>query len=442
VRLLFALLVVSGPTFRGCSSSGDDLPPGGSPLPTADGGACLRDTDCAPDMCMDYRCLAGACVAVAPLLDRDGDGIAPSPCGGDCDDGNPLVSPRALERCDGLDNDCDGTPDDGAPRDDRALELTGIGDPTSIIVGWGDRFLVTQATPSALFGYVVALDGSVSPGPLEIMRLLGGTSFAEVSAAVAADGRVMFVVRTDFGFVRYIVLEPTTDGARYLEGPTEVALPTPAYELEVIAYRDGFAIAYDLMATDGPIRTFSVDPATEPVARVPLRATLPSASFGFATDGTLLAVSDDADTVVFFDAAGVEVIRHVLPRGPLPARPLAALAGAVVVVVPDEFDYNLAMLDATVGLGTTFPAPFGSASNALEISSAGDLVIVGRVSRGSTGFATVQAVRSDLSTLEGPAVNLGSFDGVSPLSFASNARGAVAVLGPPRSVAMLLACGS
>ncbi len=50
--------------------------------------------------------------------DLDGDGFdaaGADGCGGDdCNDNDPDVSPAASEVCDGLDNDCDGAPDDGA----------------------------------------------------------------------------------------------------------------------------------------------------------------------------------------------------------------------------------------------------------------------------------------------------------------------------------------
>ncbi len=45
-------------------------------------------------------------------LDRDNDGVTPA--AGDCDDGDPGVFPGAAEVCDGIDNDCSGSADDGA----------------------------------------------------------------------------------------------------------------------------------------------------------------------------------------------------------------------------------------------------------------------------------------------------------------------------------------
>jgi hypothetical protein len=52
-------------------------------------------------------------------FDGDGDGFTappagqPGPCGGDCDDANPAVSPGAAEVCNNIDDDCDALTDEG-----------------------------------------------------------------------------------------------------------------------------------------------------------------------------------------------------------------------------------------------------------------------------------------------------------------------------------------
>jgi hypothetical protein len=50
-----------------------------------------------------------------PECDADGDGAFSLECGGfDCDDGDAMVGPGADERCNGVDDDCDGFVDEGA----------------------------------------------------------------------------------------------------------------------------------------------------------------------------------------------------------------------------------------------------------------------------------------------------------------------------------------
>ena len=66
-------------------------------------------------------------------VDQDGDGDGVTTCDGDCDDEDAAVSPLQDERCDGLDNDCDGDvdsadadcPDAPAPPVDTGLTGTG-----------------------------------------------------------------------------------------------------------------------------------------------------------------------------------------------------------------------------------------------------------------------------------------------------------------------------
>ena len=72
------------------------------------------DNDCdgtidnnAVDCPEGFICINAECV----IADADGDGYNADV---DCDDNNPQVYPGAPELCDGLDNDCNGTIDDGA----------------------------------------------------------------------------------------------------------------------------------------------------------------------------------------------------------------------------------------------------------------------------------------------------------------------------------------
>ena len=80
-------------------------------------------TDCAPaDAAVGHlaseKCngLDDDCNGEADEVDADLDGFHPPACGGgDCDDTQPLISPIGLEVCDGADNDCDGQVDESDP---------------------------------------------------------------------------------------------------------------------------------------------------------------------------------------------------------------------------------------------------------------------------------------------------------------------------------------
>ena len=57
--------------------------------------------------------LDGDCDGTVPADESDADSDGSRPCGGDCDDLEPEVHEGRAEVCDGLDNDCDGDPDGG-----------------------------------------------------------------------------------------------------------------------------------------------------------------------------------------------------------------------------------------------------------------------------------------------------------------------------------------
>ncbi|MBI2394219.1 MAG: putative metal-binding motif-containing protein [Deltaproteobacteria bacterium] len=89
-----------------CDSSSHRCVPG-TPLVCDDGNACTTDT-CSPTT---------GCKSA--LVDADGDGHAPASlgsCGTDCNDGDPSAYKGAAEVCDGVDNDCDGSIDEGVLR--------------------------------------------------------------------------------------------------------------------------------------------------------------------------------------------------------------------------------------------------------------------------------------------------------------------------------------
>ncbi len=75
-------------------------------------------------------------------MDGDGDGYVSVD---DCDDANPAIHPGADERCDGVDNDCDGEIDEDDAVDMLDWYLDADGD------GWGDQAGLTEACeiPSA-----------------------------------------------------------------------------------------------------------------------------------------------------------------------------------------------------------------------------------------------------------------------------------------------------
>ncbi len=89
-----------------------------------------------------------------------------SATGGDCDDGDPAVSPDAGEVCNGIDDDCDGITDndaEDAPSWYQDLDSDGYGDPSSEIV---DCTAPSGAVGTG--GDCDDRDAAVNPGATEI----------------------------------------------------------------------------------------------------------------------------------------------------------------------------------------------------------------------------------------------------------------------------------
>ncbi|HEX5661325.1 MAG TPA: putative metal-binding motif-containing protein [Polyangiales bacterium] len=103
----------SGPSAPIDSSIADAAVDAYVPPPACGGTVCDDGDPCTRDTCAGTQC---AYVA----LDADGDGYSAETCklgssvkGGDCNDDERAVHPGATEVCDEVDNDCNGSKDDG-----------------------------------------------------------------------------------------------------------------------------------------------------------------------------------------------------------------------------------------------------------------------------------------------------------------------------------------
>ncbi|MFT4705672.1 MAG: hypothetical protein ACI81R_003383 [Bradymonadia bacterium] len=103
-------------------------------------------------------CVEGVCGATPVCIDVDGDSFGPGcDAGDDCRPLDALSSPNAEERCDGVDNNCDGRSDEGGV----CTPCPPTGAPSTIALGEGD---VAYGAP--LCGDVVALQALVDGLPL------------------------------------------------------------------------------------------------------------------------------------------------------------------------------------------------------------------------------------------------------------------------------------
>ena len=137
----------------------DDRDPSRSPItPEVCNGL---DDDC--DGRADFQ------LATGDTEDDDGDGVADARCPGglglDCDDRDPFAKPGTPELCDGVDNDCDGTVDEGATE-----QLWYVDDDQD---GYGDDAAERRASCERLPGLVLQGgdcedgDDDVRPGARE-----------------------------------------------------------------------------------------------------------------------------------------------------------------------------------------------------------------------------------------------------------------------------------
>jgi hypothetical protein len=150
-----------------CNAVNGQCAGGGTPRNCSDSNPCTTDL-CDP--------VARMCRSTA--IDADGDGAPAARVGGamcaggdDCNDADPAVNRRAMEVCNGVDDDCDGMTDEGgvciAPGEDCAhaiaVDLTGSATTatrTSSTMGRTSDFTSSCTGPGPDLVYAVTIPGS------------------------------------------------------------------------------------------------------------------------------------------------------------------------------------------------------------------------------------------------------------------------------------------
>ena len=116
-------------------------------------------------------CATSLFIAHAGCRCPDADGDTASTCENDCDDHNAARFPGNPELCDGIDNDCDGAPDEGSPpaAGRPSLILTKVAG-SSVVVNW------TPVPYSASF--------DIASGNLGMLRSTAGDFAASTTSCV------------------------------------------------------------------------------------------------------------------------------------------------------------------------------------------------------------------------------------------------------------------
>ena len=426
----WGLLLLGPGEFRGCGGDGSaadrDLPPG-------EYERCLVDSDCAPQMCADIRCLAGGCEVVADSIDRDLDGQGPMAlgCGGDCDDNDATRRAGAIELCNGVDEDCDGSVDEGAIAESPSvfpITVTPLATLASLRDEGSERFILFDQTPSLLFANAVAATGTLGP-PQEMFRLARGGAFAQIEAARSGED-VLLVARTDIGAIRWAVVRAEeSEGFALTVGPIDLELPTAARDVVVRARPGGWYVAIDAEGELDPSETVRLvfDDLSEPATFTGLNRS-PDRGLDIApvTGGYVQLLEGHLSFHV-----GDSVTEVTPPSTAYGRRPLTSLQGEAVLAFADEgFGYlSLQRFDAAGPVGPVVAGPSAADGASATLFPAGDdaVAIASPLSSG----AAVWLRDSDLEALPGRESPILMDRAAAPLSagWAAGYLGALAAAG-------------
>lgn len=396
--VVVVLIGGAGP-FEGCDQSSDDT---ALPLPRDPGGACFFDEDCVPTGCEALRCIAGACVEVAPFRDADGDGHAPAPCGMDCNDRSPAIAPGATELCDLVDQDCDDRIDEDAiPRAIR-YDLT-TNDPTMAVASWGDRVVVSDATfftSGGVRARRLTVDGAL--GTVE--PLLDVERFARAVDAAATDDGAWFAIALEPSEAEpeltLALVEVTRDASGAVQPSGE---PTTRSIASLVALAIVTIGGEPVVAWDGDDATrWAWSPAWPAPVRVGEGLVTGLGPLDLATDGTHVVVPSGPRTLAFLTPESGEVAASVEAAGALAAgKPLGSDDGFVWALVRDAFDHSVQRIVSS-GAAPLQTLPTGD-SLQLGIERTNDGLVITRAgSNGARAWVLDAASPSTIRRTFGP----------------------------------------
>lgn len=363
-------LCAMGADYRGCG--GGSPPEGGGPLPMGDE-SCLVDADCPVDQCAVLACVAGECVSLGIRRERDfdGDGVAAAPCGEDCDDTNATVYPGAPETCDGFDQDCDGTIDEGATGSLTTTLEDGLSGAS--IVGLGEGFAVLGRTSEGdLAGYVIGRDGERGGVETLVPSGLGGPPLEELVAA-GAGGRVVVAFALEGGPPWRLELTGGAAGLEAVSPPELLTTSGDATSMAVHLFAGAAFVAFDLIDGGEEQRWLWAEPTGE---LTPLLAG--DAGPFLADDGGRLAVTNGETRVDFLSAEGALLASQALTGPFATGRALTGSSGAVVAAYRDSFDHNLTTVTPSA-VRRPSAAPTGSRDDLLSVFTLAEGILVTRI---------------------------------------------------------------